>query len=78
MATKTAKYLICNPRARFMFGCYFPAYYSGEDANGKPTFTNPVYDEYEDGAVVFKTRKSASTVLKAIDNPLCYIVKVEV
>ena len=69
--TKTAKYLICNPRARFMFGRYFPAYYSGEDATGKPTFTNLV-------AVVFKTRKSASTVLKAIDNPHCYIVKVEV
>lgn len=66
------RYLICNPRARFMYGGFTPAYYNGLSESGEPLFSDYAL------AVRFKTRKEATTVLETVCPESCYLLTVEV
>lgn len=58
MANKK-EYVIGNEKGFFVFGCYVPTWYAGQDDAGDPVFK-------VSEAEAFKTRKSAENVLAGL------------
>lgn len=74
MARKKKTYMICNPKASFMFGCYITGWYCG-DGRGNPEFSED-FSLYSN-VKVYPTKKEALEDLNRIIDryPTAFIVE---
>ena len=68
MANKK-EYVIGNEKGFFVFGCYVPTWYAGQDDAGNPVFKIADVE-------TFKTRKSAEKILSGLPDGY-HIIEIE-